>query len=934
MDGTTERSQAEQGRPVASQSAMAVAGALYAQLHGGRPPPPHLTPASSLDREWGFDSLSRAELLLRLERNFKVRLPETLLASAETLDALAAAAVSAGGRPTARAPAPVLSPGEVAAPVGAETLTAVLDWHAQRCPDRVHVVLHGGDGSEIQIRYGELRRRALAAAGGLQRAGLSPGERVALMLPTGADFIVAFFGVLYAGGAPMPLYPPSRPSQLLEHLQRQAEILRNATAAILIVPAEGRAVAAMLRLQVESLKLVATVHDLGDEPPDRAGRNAPHALALVQYTSGSTGRPKGVALSHANLLANIRAMGAAMEASSRDVFVSWLPLYHDMGLIGAWLGSLYFGAPVVIMAPLVFLVRPAEWLWTIQRHRATLTAAPNFAYELCIRKIADADLDGLDLSCLRMAANGAEAVSADTVRRFTERFARCGFRPSAMAPVYGLAENAVGLAFPPPGRAPVFDRIDRSALAREGRARPAPADASDAVEFVGCGRPLPGHEVRILDEAGETPDRREGRLQFRGPSATAGYVNDPAKTRDLFDGTWLNTGDLAYTVSGELFITGRSKDIIIRAGRHIYPEEIESAVGELDGVRRGCVAVFSAPDVKAGTEKIVVMAEARDFAPERLADLRARVTEAAGRLLDAPPEEVVLVPPHVVPKTSSGKLRRSAARDLYLAGRLAPSGLPPWLQGVRFALQSLSAAAARAGRTAGAYVFAARWWGAIVIGAAVGWPLVVAIPGRERRWRVLSALARTVLWAAGTPVALRGAERIVRDGVIAATHASYVDGLALAAVLPGPLTFVAKRELAGQWVAGPFLRALGTVFVARDSSDLAAADLGRTAAAARSGGLLVVFPEGTFTREPGLRPFRLGAFLVAAETGRPVTPVVLRGTRSVLRGDQWFPRKATIVVEALAPEAAEGTGFEAAVRLRDAVRRKMLPAFGEPDLAP
>jgi len=445
------------------------------------------------------------------------------------------------------------------------------------------------------------------------------------MLPTSKAFFIAFFGTLYAGGVPTPIYPPARPSQLEEHLRRQAGILRNAGAVLLVASPETIAVGRLLKLQVESLRDVVSVETLSKGTGTLPGQVAPHGLALLQYTSGSTGTPNGVALSHLNLLANIRAIGQALEAGPADIFVSWLPLYHDMGLIGAWLGSLYFAAPLVVMSPLTFLVRPEQWLWAIHRHRATLSAAPNFAFELCLRKIEDATIAGLDLSSLRMLANGSEAVSPETIHRFAARFAQYGFRPEAMAPVYGLAENAVGLAFPPLGRAPIIDRVDRGALARNGNARPAGPNDLNALEFVACGRPLPGHEIRIVGAMGELGERQEGLLQFRGPSATAGYFANPAKTRQLFDGDWLNSGDLAYIADGDVFITGRSKDIIIRAGRHIYPEEIEAAIGEVDGVRKGCVVAFGTHDPRAGTERLVILAETHETDPAAVSALRQRM---------------------------------------------------------------------------------------------------------------------------------------------------------------------------------------------------------------------------------------------------------------------------------------------------------------------
>ena len=375
---------------------------------------------------------------------------------------------------------------------------------------------------------------------------------------------------------------------------------------------------------MESLNAVESVAHLVDASTPPVNLPQPgnsDSVALIQYTSGSTGDPKGVVLSHSNLLANIRAMGEVMDASSADVFVSWLPLYHDMGLIGAWLGCLHFAAPLYAMSPLSFLVRPESWLWAMHRFRATFSASPNFGFELCLNKIADADLEGLDLSSLRMVANGAEPVSVQTLRRFIDRFGRYGFPAQAMAPVYGLAECSVGLAFPPLGRLPIIDRVNRDRLSADGVAEPARPDDPKPLEIVPCGQPLPGHEIRIVDEAGyELGERREGRLEFRGPSATRGYFRNETKTRELFHDGWLDSGDRAYMAGGDVCITGRIKDIIIRAGRHIYPQEVEDAVAEIPGIRKGCVAVFGVTDRASGTERVVVLAETRETDPTARAD--------------------------------------------------------------------------------------------------------------------------------------------------------------------------------------------------------------------------------------------------------------------------------------------------------------------------
>jgi 1-acyl-sn-glycerol-3-phosphate acyltransferase len=888
---------------------------------------------SSLERDWGFDSLSRAELLLRVERAFSVRLPEKLLGEAETLRDLLSALAGARRLPSLDAAARHIIAEEAAepAPADATTLTEVLDWHVLRHGERVHIVLWHGDGEETSLTYRHVAEQAHAVASGLRQAGLQSGERVAIMLPTSEAFFAAFFGVLYAGGVPTPIYPPARPAQIEEHLKRQAGILRNARAVLLIAAREASAIAHLLKLQVESLRAVVSTDELSESRGSWKLKVQAQSTALLQYTSGSTGDPKGVVLSHSNVLANIRAMGQVMEAGPDDVFVSWLPLYHDMGLIGAWLGSLYFAAPLVVMSPLTFIVRPEQWLWAIHRHRATLSAAPNFGFELCLRKIEDRAVAGLDLSSLRMVANGSEAVAPDTIRRFATRFTKYGFRADAMAPVYGLAENAVGLAFPPLGRAPIIDRIDRTQLARKGRAVPAAPGDRSALEFVACGRPLPGHEIRVIGATGELGEREEGRLQFRGPSATRGYLGNHAKNRELFDGDWLNSGDLAYIAGGDVFITGRSKDIIIRAGRHIYPEEIEAAVGNVAGVRKGCVAVFGTQDPRRGTERVIVLAETRETAPAALAQLHQRIEEAATPLLDAPPDEVVLAPPHTVPKTSSGKLRRTSAREQFERGRLALRPQPLWQQLLRLSIAGLGPQLRRTARTLGEFLYTGWWWSIVVLIGVLLWPTLLLLPRSSWRWALTHRAARAAFRLMGIRLDVTGTWPQVAGDVIVSNHASYLDGLVLAAVIPGEPAFIAKKELEAQFFAGPFLRRLGALFVDRTDPEGGVEDVNKALEAAQVGRMLVFLPEGTFTRAPGLLPFRLGAFVIAARQHLSILPLTLRGTRSILRSDQWFPRRGAVSVTVGPLFSPDGSDFDAAVRLRDKVRAAILANCGEPD---
>ncbi|MDZ7663569.1 AMP-binding protein [Thiohalophilus sp.] len=896
---------------------------------------------AALERELGFDSLTRAELLTRLEREFQIGLSEQLLASAETprdlLRAVTSAAPQQAQKQERSQPAAPANRTEAgAAPHRATTLLEVLDWHVQTRPERVQLYLYDEAEDPQPISYRSLRDGALAIAAGLLAHGVKPGQTVAIMLPTGREYLFCFFGILYAGAIPVPIYPPARPSQLEDHLQRHAGILANAATVLLITVSEARPLARLLKSRVQTLDTITTPDDLHREPAELLPPVTSQDIAFLQYTSGSTGQPKGVVLSHADLLANIRAMGRAIRVDSTDVFVSWLPLYHDMGLIGAWLGSLYYAMTLVLMSPLTFLTRPQRWLWAVHRHRGTLSAGPNFAYELCLTRIPDEALAGLDLGSLRMLFNGAEPVSPQTIRRFNRRFAQYGLHPTAIAPVYGLAEAAVGLAFPPLGRGPRIDRIVRDIFVDEARAQPAAEEDPHALEYVACGQPLPGYELRVVDDSSrELPDRQQGRLQFRGPSATSGYYRNPKATRALFDDGWLETGDLAYIADGEVYLTSRIKDVIIRGGRNIYPYEAEHAIGELEGVRKGCVAIFGSVDPDSGTERLVVMAETRLTDPAARADLQTRIRHTSHDLLGLPPDKVVLAPPRTILKTSSGKIRRPATRELYEQGRVGDKSRAVWWQIVRLVGASLLPETRRVWRglrhlTYAAYVQLLFW-----LLAPPVWTLVVILPRESWRWAVMRRGARLLLRLAGVPLQVHGTEYLAGNGtrVMVANHASYLDGVMLVAALDRPFSFVAKGELQSQWLAGLFLKRIGTQFVERFDKQKGVIDARRITGLARGGRSLLFFPEGTLRRMPGLMAFHMGAFAAAAEAGLAVVPITLRGTRSILRGDTWFPRHGAVSVLISEPIIPHGNDWAAAVRLRDAARNRILKQLGEPDLA-
>jgi 1-acyl-sn-glycerol-3-phosphate acyltransferase len=917
---------------------LALAEQLLADLHPGRSRTRPVTLDSSLERDFGLDSLSRVELAVRIERAFGASLPDQAIAGALTLRELVAALPVAGAGPATGGQSTAIArwdePAQ-AAPADAATLLDVLDWHVRAHPDRVQIV-HLGEGGETTISYDELGKQSDLVAAGLQRAGLEPRQTVAIMLPTGPEYFHAYLGILRAGGIPVPIYPPARLSQIEEHVRRHAGILANAEATFLVTVPEARGVARLLEARVAGLRRIVTVAELNDDrgvlSPVPVGR---HDIAFIQYTSGSTGDPKGVVVTHAGLLANIRAIGQMIDVGPDDVFVSWLPLYHDMGLICAWLASLYFAMPLVVMSPLAFLARPERWLQAIQRYRGSISAAPNFAYELCVKRIEDAQIEGLDLSSWRLAANGAEPVIPETLRRFTERFARYGFQPGAMTPVYGLAECTVGLLCPPLGRGPRIDRVRRDAFSRAGRAEPAAADDAGALRFVSCGRPLADHDVRIVDALGhEVGERSEGRLEFRGPSATAGYYRNPEATRRLFDGDWLDSGDRAYVADAEVYLTGRVKDIIIRGGRNIYPQEVEDAVGGIAGVRRGCVAVFGSHDPESGTERLVVLAETRATGADQ-DTLRARIVEATSAVLGEPPDEVVLARPQTVLKTSSGKIRRAACRELYEAGRLGAQGHAGWWQVVRLVSGSLWPQARHALGAGIRLLFGLYAWLVFVLLAPPTWLLTVLAPRPAIAWRVNRLAARIILRLVGTSIEVRGLEQLLRTPcVLVANHASYLDGIALFAALPAAFSFVAKREFLDHAVPRLYLRGLGAQFVERFDLRQSVDDARRLADAVAAGTSLAFFPEGTFGPIPGVRAFRLGAFAAAVAARIPVLPVAVRGTRSILRAGQWIPLRGPVAVtigHPVFPPTAAPDGFRAAVTLRDAARAHILAHCGELD---
>ncbi len=554
--------------------------------------------------------------------------------------------------------------GPPAPPARHPTLAAMLEA-AARHPSGVTFV--GLREEEVRLSWREVDARARRAAGALVARGVRPGDRVAVVLRTEPAFLDAFFGALHAGAVPVPLYPPVRLGRMDEYVAATARMLRVSGARALVTSRGvgrilGRAVAgAGPGLDLGLVDAAA----LPDGPETRVER-APGDLALVQFSSGSTVDPKPVALTHAALAAQVDALTAIVEPGPDDVLVSWLPLYHDMGLIGCLLGAAAYPGPLVLLPPEHFLARPALWPRAIARHRGTISAAPHFAYAYAADRVADRDLDGLSLDSWRIALDGAEPVTTAALRRFADRFSPHGFDPGALMPVYGLSEAALAVTFPPRGRGPRVERVDPAALAGG-------AIVAGAREVVSVGSPVPGVEVEVRDPAGAAlPERRLGRIHVRGPSLMQGYLGDPDGTaRTLRDG-WLDTGDLGFHAGGELYVHGRAKDVVIVRGSNHAPDEFESCLAGIEGLRPGCaVALGSVPDGGDGEELLVLAERSREGRRDPAA-VAAEVRQAVLARTGVEPREVRILEPGTLPRTSSGKMRRGEALRRFQAGTLAP----------------------------------------------------------------------------------------------------------------------------------------------------------------------------------------------------------------------------------------------------------------------
>jgi acyl-CoA synthetase (AMP-forming)/AMP-acid ligase II len=540
-----------------------------------------------------------------------------------------------------------------------ESVSAAVRRWADRDPDRPSVAFHRGDTVPHRLSYAELAGRSSAWARRFQDHGLRSGDTVVILAPSDPEFVAAFLGAQEAGLLPVPCPPPEPLEGGRRVGQRFSEILGRCRARGLASPVSG-VLPSTLVSDLASDRVVVMEGPAGSASDPL--ETTPQPFAYCQFTSGSGGVVKGVLLTHDNVRANVEAMADAYGLTPDDVFVTWLPLFHDMGLVAYVLMPLLLGLPTHFMTPLEFLSRPIAWPRLMSRVGASMASAPNLAYGLCARRATEEDLVGLDLSRWRIACNGSEPVTHAAVEAFCRRFAACGFRASAMLPAYGLAEDTLCATARRPGEGVRFDEVSREALEVEGFARPAPMGPLVA----SVGRPLAGHEIAVVDGDGlPRPPRHVGEVAIRGASVMAGYLEDTSGEVALQPDGWLLTGDLGYLAEGELYLVGRKKDLIIRAGRNYYPQDLEDAAMRVEGVRR--VAAFAVPTPQL--EQVVLAIEPRSDVETDPAALTAALRQtvfAATRLV---PDEILLLPRNALPLTSSGKVMRPEARRLYLEGR-------------------------------------------------------------------------------------------------------------------------------------------------------------------------------------------------------------------------------------------------------------------------
>lgn len=905
------------------------------------------------EEQLGLGSIELADLLVRVGRAYGVELPSDGIGTFRRPRDLLEAIERAPGGDAAVVGQPVIarvqeepdrdasitsfSAVSTVSP-GASTLLDLLRGRAEKDGQRPHLKFLAPDGQVRTLTFGELWARGSYAAAGMAKLGLAIGERVAILARTGPDFFVAFVGVLCAGGVPVPIYPPVRLDDLDRYVQRQSRILHSAGAAFIVSDPQFKAAADLLCTATPSLRESSTVAALANGSAAPFCVESPPELALIQYTSGSTGDPKGVALTHANLLANMRAISdctVRAGCNPSDVVVSWVPLYHDFGLIGTWMGvGIFTGATVAMMSPIDFLIKPAMWLSAIDRFRATTVPTTTFGLDHVTRRVPDDHIAGLDLSSLKVVVLGAEPVRAKALDDFCRRFERYGFRRNAFAPAYGLAESCIGVTFAGGDQRPRVDHVDADRLAAERHAVPA-GPGSRTRRLVSVGTPIGDQQIRVVETTDgrhqPVAERHEGRVLVRGKSVMAGYFGRPEATASVRLGDWLDTGDLGYLADGELFITGRVKDLIIKAGRNYHPHDIEHSVSELPGVRKGCVIAFG-EEMPENGEGIVVVVETTETTtttdPTRRDELKASIRAAVVETTGTSADDVVLIPRGSMLKTSSGKLRRQETRQAYRDGSLGTSTAGRRQVAAAMARLGWYRVRLSAGRCreilVGTYIAGVTMSVMLISAGSTVW-----LRDRTAMWRFARGMLRLLFAATGMSFRRTGVALPEGQVLYVSNHPSDMDPLLLVSAVGRPISMTGKRRLF-KGLFGAIAERLGVIPVEPDALESSLASYERMKSLLAEGESIHIFPEGDRRDAPGIYPFRLGAFKLAASAGVPIVPLVLGGSREVMRGRPYRP--ATLEVEVLPPVRidCDPSDLAALAKVRAQVRQMIAKASGEP----
>jgi fatty-acyl-CoA synthase len=525
----------------------------------------------------------------------------------------------------------------------------------------------GLDGSERYFPWREVEREARRRGAALLSSGLNKGDRLALVIAEPHEFVLTFVGAAVAGIVPVPIYPRASFKAKNAYVETVSHIVKAAGARALITLTSTRPVVeeVLAHSPLERI-LIAEEFFRGEPGKVKWPSITPDDLCFLQFTSGSTSMPKGVVVTHANLAANAAAfLGPyGLDRREEDLAITWLPLFHDMGLIGFVLGTILHDIPTILLPTEAFARRPTMWMEAMSSYGGTITFAPNFAYSLAVKRSRDKDLEGLDLQRVRIAGCGAEPINSQVMRAFADRFAQVGFDRRALLPCYGMAEATLAISFHKQGTEMITDRVSAPAIQRN-RAEPA-REGDDSLELVSCGPAFPGHEVKIVDEQGrELPERGVGEIVTSGPSITAGYYGNPEVSAQSYRDGWLHTGDLGYIAGGNVYVCGRIKDLIIIRGANFYPQDIEWSVSEVPGVRRDNVVAFSV--MHDGEERLVVSAEGNS---SDAAELRKAIAAKVAESHALTAAHVAVVRVGSLPKTSSGKVQRRRTKTLFEQGQL------------------------------------------------------------------------------------------------------------------------------------------------------------------------------------------------------------------------------------------------------------------------